>query len=174
MFNKMSKKTLLWTSAVSLLLCVAMVIGIIAMIVTGGEGRITTDNLDLELWKYNGTEYVDISDDSGDIFTGGKDGVVWEPGKIELAFFQVKNTGSTDISYNVTHDVQMKSVGIPSGLSYAVVENMSYDDYSATNMETWKTIQKNAVASGNVVLGSTTTSTDIVLAAETPARKHGI
>ncbi len=167
MIRKMSKKTLLWTSAVSLVLCVALVIGIIAMaIVGGGKNRITTSNLDLELWKHNGTEYVDISDGKGDIFDGGKNGVVWEPGKIELAFLQVKNTGSSDISFSVTQDVQLSdAAGVPTGLTYAVLQDMSYDDYSATNMETWKSIQKKAATQGNVVLGSTTTTSDVVLAA---------
>lgn len=166
MIKKMSKKTLLWTSAISLVLCVALVIGIIAMVFAGGgANRITTANLDLELLKYDGSEYVDISDGTGDIFTGGKNGVVWEPGKIELAFLQVKNTGSSDVSFSVTQDIQLtKAADLPTGLTYAVVENMSYEDYSATNMETWKSIQKNAAATGNVVLGSTMTSSDTVLA----------
>ena len=167
MVKKMSKKTLLWTSAVSLVLCVALVIGIIAMAIAGGgKNRITTDNMDLELWKHNGTEYVDISDGKGDIFDGGKNGVVWEPGKIELAFLQVKNTGSGDVSFNVTQDVQVtNATGAPSGLTYAVLQDMSYEAYSEANMESWRSIQKKAAAQGNIVLGSTTTASDVVLAA---------
>lgn len=168
MVKKLSKKSLLWISAVSLVLCVALVIGIVAMAIVGGGAlnRITTANLGLELWKHNGTEYVNVSNGSGDIFSGGKDGIVWEPGKTEVVFLQVKNPTENNVSFNLLQEVQpQKGAPALSGLSYAVLSDMTSESYAEANFTNWKAIQKAAEAQGSVALGSTATNSDVYLAA---------
>lgn len=168
MVKKLSKKSLLWISAVSLVLCVALVVGIVAMAIVGGGAlnRITTANLGLELWKHNGTEYVNVSNGSGDIFSGGKNGIVWEPGKTEVVFLQVKNPTENNVSFNLLQEVQpQKGAPALSGLSYAVLSDMTSESYAEANFTNWKAIQKAAEAQGSVALGSTATNSDVYLAA---------
>ena len=66
MTNKTTKRALL-ISVVALILCFAMLMGTtyawFTDSVTSVGNKIEAGTLDVQLWMYNGTEYVDISDE---------------------------------------------------------------------------------------------------------------
>ena len=75
MSKKQGKRRAVISSLMSLVLCLSMLIGTTMAwftdTVTNNGNRIETGGIGVQLLKYNGTEYVDISEDDGkgDIFT---------------------------------------------------------------------------------------------------------
>ncbi len=105
MTNKHSTKKALFMSMLSILLCLTMLVGSTFAWFTDtastGVNTIVAGNLDAEL------EY---SIDCADWKEAGKDneifnGVLWEPGHTEVAYFKVINKGSLAFDYKVTTNV---------------------------------------------------------------------
>lgn len=109
-----STKRALLLSALSLLMCVSMLIGStfawFTDSVTSGSNKIQAGNLDIQLLMHNGTDYVDISNSADPIF-GTADraldstNTLWEPGKTQVAYLAIKNNGSLSLKYKVALDV---------------------------------------------------------------------
>ncbi len=110
---KHTKKALL-SSALSMLLCVSMLIGStfawFTDSVTSGRNQIVAGNLDIEL------EYATADDAKDGIDEGDwkpvnpdeslfNDGALWEPGHTEYVYLRVRNAGSLALKYNVSLSV---------------------------------------------------------------------
>ena len=97
--TKSTKRALL-LSALSLLMCVSMLIGStfawFTDSVTSGNNIIKSGNLDIELEYWNGTEWKDVKGAS-DILTN----TLWEPGVTDVAYLRVANAGSLVLKYQL-------------------------------------------------------------------------
>ena len=178
MTNEKSKKILLLTSVVSIVLCIALLISLIAVVAAGkeppsvtptdpvvetGNGRVVGD-ADLELLKYNGSDYVDYATDETP--TLGPD-VVWDAGKTEVVFLQIKNNEERDLNVNLLMNVfNGSSDPLEYGLLYAVIPEMSYQDYVDAELSSWNAMTKRATAGlGELYAGTSTISSDVAVAA---------
>ncbi len=118
--SKNTKKALL-ASMLSLLLCVAMLIGStfawFTDSVTSGRNRIVAGNLDVEL-EYakaaaaeDGTiddiEWNTVTGTTNDLF--GSD--LWEPGHTEYVYLRVRNNGSLALKYSLAANVYGTAAG---------------------------------------------------------------
>ncbi len=112
MTNKTSKKAL-FASAMSLLLCVTMLIGSTFAWFTDSASskgnKIMAGNLDVDLLLWDGDSYEDIGDSEEPIFgsyTSDKaqnvnNDTLWEPGKTQVAYLKIKNNGNLALKYQV-------------------------------------------------------------------------
>lgn len=172
MAKRQSKKRTLLSSIISLILCIAMFIGTtfswFTDNVSNTGNRIETGTLKVKLLRYNGTEYEDISNGVGDIFTTENqenttqwplNGTLWEPGKTEVVYLAVANEGKLDLNYNiilnVTNDVN-NDVALEKAFTYAIVPGAT--GYEASAYSDWATILNAAGESntGAVPVGFTT------------------
>ena len=106
--QKTTKKTLL-TSVLSLVLCMAMLIGTtfawFTDSVTSGKNRIQAGNLDVAM-SYKNTSMKDYEDvekpTSPDFFKDiNGDQILWEPGAVAYANFKVDNLGTLALKYSL-------------------------------------------------------------------------
>lgn len=106
--QKTTKKTLL-TSVLSLILCMAMLIGTtfawFTDSVTSGKNRIQAGNLDVAM-SYKNTSMADWEDvetpTSPDFFRDiNGEQILWEPGAVAYANFKVENKGSLALKYSL-------------------------------------------------------------------------
>lgn len=97
--TKSTKRALL-LSALSLLLCVSMLVGStfawFTDSVVSGNNIIKSGNLDIELEYWTGAEWKDVKGAS-DILTN----TLWEPGVTEVAYLRVANAGSLVLKYQL-------------------------------------------------------------------------
>ena len=162
---KDTKKRLL-SSIATLCVCFAMLIGSTYAWFTDsastGVNKIQAGNLDVQLLMYDGSNYVDISDNTEAIFGTGSIAQnnnaesLWEPGKTQVAYLAIKNNGNLALKYKVALDVDNVSKNLYEVMEYAITP-----DATNTNHVT-------AWTSGNsVVEGTQTVSTDVSLPVET-------
>lgn len=162
---KDTKKRLL-SSIATLCVCFAMLIGSTYAWFTDsastGVNKIQAGNLDVQLLMYDGSNYVDISDNTEAIFGTGSIAQnnnaesLWEPGKTQVAYLAIKNNGNLALKYKVALDVDNVSKNLYEVMEYAITP-----DATNTNPVT-------AWTSGNsVVEGTQTVSTDVSLPVET-------
>lgn len=159
--TKSTKRALL-LSALSLLMCVSMLIGStfawFTDSATSGNNKIVAGNLDVDLLMAdtNGS-YVSIADKNGAIF--GADSLVaqnnpadtlWEPGKTQIVYLAVANNGNLDLKYNIA--LHVTDGGLIGSLEYAIVDGAKVSDNLAAR--SWEDIKANAQA-GDVVAGTT-------------------
>lgn len=99
----MTKKRSLVTSAIALVLCVAMLLGTtyawFTDSVTSGSNIIKSGNLDIGMyWSENNVDWKNAEDDSaGPIFFNKN----WEPGYTEVRYIKVTNEGSLAFNYQM-------------------------------------------------------------------------
>ena len=100
MTKQKSTKRALLLSALSLLMCVSMLIGStfawFTDSVTSGNNRIVAGNLDIELEYYNGSAWNTVNN-ATDLFTGN----LWEPGHTEVVYLKLSNLGSLALKYQL-------------------------------------------------------------------------
>ena len=100
MTKQKSTKRALLLSALSLLMCVSMLIGStfawFTDSVTSGNNRIVAGNLDIELEYYNGSDWKTVNN-ATDLFTGN----LWEPGHTEVVYLKLSNLGSLALKYQL-------------------------------------------------------------------------
>ena len=117
MTNMKSTKRALITSALSVLLCVSMLVGTtfawFTDSVTSANNVIVAGNLDVELEYWNGTEWVDV-DGKSDILTNE----LWEPGVTEVAYLRVANAGSLALQYQLGINIVDEVAGKNAAESY--------------------------------------------------------
>ncbi len=113
MTNKKATKKALFASAMSLLLCVTMLIGSTFAWFTDSASskgnKIMAGNLDVDLLLWDGDSYEDIGDSEKPIFgsydslTANEDNAntLWEPGKTQVAYLKIKNNGNLALKYQV-------------------------------------------------------------------------
>ncbi len=113
MNNKKSAKRTLLTSVLSLVLCMAMLIGTtfawFTDTVSSINNKIVSGNLDIEMkysHDYNTWETVESTTD--DIFSKE----LWEPGHTEVVYLRIKNVGSLALKYNLNVNVTSETGSI--------------------------------------------------------------
>ena len=134
--QKSTKKTLL-ASALSLVLCITMLIGTtfawFTDNVTSAGNKIVAGNLDVQLLMNTGDGYKDISDSTSPIFGAGSVAqnnnaeTLWEPGKTQVAYLAIKNNGNLALKYSVALDVKNVSKNLYEVMEYAITPNAQYD-----------------------------------------------
>ena len=103
MENGKSTKRALLTSALALLMCVAMLVGATFAWFTDtastGVNKIQAGNLDVELeYKNSDTPNFTKADKNTKVF---KEGALWEPGHVEYVVLRVSNAGSLALKYKL-------------------------------------------------------------------------
>ena len=149
MTKQKSTKRALLLSALSLLMCVSMLIGStfawFTDSVTSSGNRIVAGNLSVDLLmdKENDGTYVSIADGVGDIFkeaavAQNSNKTLWEPGKTQIVFLAVENTGNLALKYNI--DLIVKGE-LASALEYMVIDNGSTIQTPYEIKDDWATIE---------------------------------
>ena len=173
MTKQKSTKRALLLSALSLLMCVSMLIGStfawFTDSVTSSGNKIQAGTLDVQLHMYDGTDYVDISDSVKPIFGEGslaQDNAaetLWEPGKTQIVYLAVKNAGSLALKYNIILDVV--DDGLLGSLDYAIIDGATKNDAATTT--SWNDIIATAgVQTGLIQSGRTVAANNGALEAE--------
>ncbi len=108
--SKNTKRALL-ASVLSLMLCMAMLVGStfawFTDSVTSGKNKIVAGNLDVELsWSTDGTNWERVNAD-----TNMFDGALWEPGYTRVVYLKVENVGSLALKYKFGINVAGKVIG---------------------------------------------------------------
>lgn len=164
MTNAKTTKRALFASAMSMLLCVSMLIGStfawFTDTVTNNSNKIVAGTLDVQLLMDADVDgnYDDISNSTNPIFGAGSiaqnnnAATLWEPGKTQVAYLAIQNGDSLDLKYTVGLNVQNVSKDLYEVMEYAIVP-----DADANNKVTSWT-------SGNsVVVGTQSVSGDVKL-----------
>ena len=111
MTNAKNTKKALIMSALSLLLCLSMLVGTtfawFTDSVTSANNVITSGNLDIELEYWNEGKWVDVKGAS-DILTN----TLWEPGVTEVAYLRVANAGSLALKYQLGINIVSETAGV--------------------------------------------------------------
>ena len=158
MTNKSTKKALL-LSVLSMLVCVAMLVGTtfawFTDSVTSGKNTITAGNLDIEL-EYSETPDVDSSwetvADATDLLDPE---ALWEPGHTEVVYLKISNLGTLALKYQFTMNIFSETVGksvlgndiyLSDHLMYGVVD---YTEPFKTREDAIAAVESNAVALDN-------------------------
>ena len=118
--TKSTKRALLM-SMLSMLLCIAMLVGStfawFTDSVTSGNNKILDGNLDVELEYATAeaakdgiveTEWTKVNETTESLFT---DGALWEPGYTEVVYLRVKNAGTLALKYKLGINVASKVIG---------------------------------------------------------------
>ena len=164
-----TKKALIM-SVLSMVLCIAMLIGMTFAWFTDtastGVNKIQAGNLDVQLLMRNSASdgtYKDISNATEAIFGTGdtanedNQATLWEPGKTQVAYLAVRNAGNLALKYNIKLNVVDK--GLIGALDYVIVpqttlfgENQTYDN----TVDNWDSIKKDAkkLAAGSFTAAS--------------------
>lgn len=163
--TKSTKRALL-LSALSLLMCVSMLIGStfawFTDSVTSAGNKIVAGALDVQLLMdadRDGT-YDDISNSASPIFGEGSIAqddnaeTLWEPGKTQVAYLAIKNNGNLDLKYTVGLNVQDVSKRLYEVMEYAIVADAGKD----TPVTSW-------TSGKSVVVGTQSVSGDVELKA---------
>ncbi|MBO5912874.1 MAG: leucine-rich repeat domain-containing protein [Clostridia bacterium] len=110
MTNKSTKKALL-LSVLSMLMCVAMLVGTtfawFTDSVTSGRNTIKAGNLDVVLEYWDGDSYEAV-DENTKLFD---DEALWEPGYTEVAYLKVSNAGTLALKYQLAMNIYSESAG---------------------------------------------------------------
>ena len=138
-----TKKALLM-SVLSMVLCVAMLVGMTFAWFTDtastGVNKIQAGKLDVELLMRDANNtYQNIGDSNKFIFGPGSiaqnnnQETLWEPGKTQVAYLAVRNAGNLALKYNIVLNIEDK--GLASALQYVIVpqgkltgENQTFTD----------------------------------------------
>ena len=105
MTNSKNTKRALLSSVISLLLCVAMLIGAtfawFTDSVTTGQNKIVAGNLDVELeYSTDGANWNTVYENTN-LFKPA-DQTLWEPGHTEYVYLRVRNAGSLALRKNTS------------------------------------------------------------------------
>lgn len=153
--QKHTKKALL-ASGLSLLACVALLLGStfawFTDSVTSGSNRIEAGNLEIDLLmdkEENGT-YTTIADGTGDIFSEATgNGTLWEPNKTEIVYLAVANKGNLAVNYNI--ELNVRDYGLADALQYAVLDGAKATDADVQGIDSWDDVLAvEGVQTGNV------------------------
>ncbi len=133
--TKSTKRALLM-SALSLLMCVSMLIGStfawFTDSVKSGNNIIKSGNLDVILEYWNGNSWEDVKDKS-DILSED----LWEPGYVDVAYLRLKNAGSLALKYTLGVNIISETEGVnQAGKTFKLSDFIYYDVIEDVNGET--------------------------------------
>lgn len=154
MTKKKTTKRALLASALSLILCFSMLLGTtyawFTDSVTSANNKIVAGNLDVELHYWNGSEYVNITEESDPIFGEGSIAqdvngeTLWEPGKTQVAFLKIVNKGSLALRYTVGLKVQNVAKDLYKAMQYTITP----DAVGGGALPTWDAAAAKSVVPG--------------------------
>ena len=138
-----STKRALITSALAILMCVAMLIGTTFAWFTDtastGVNKIQAGNLDIEVeYTLDGENWNDL-DEATDIFQKG----LWEPGHTEVVALKFKNNGNLALKYNINMNIVDETAGV----------NKFNQEYKLSDYLQVKTLSQEASAIGDICIG---------------------
>ena len=178
MTNSKATKKALFMSMLSLLLCFTMLMSAtfawFTDTVTSSNNRIKAGTLQVDILmdKLDRAGYVSIAepeDDKarGDIFSEATgNGINWEPGKTEIVYLAVENTGSLALKYNILVDVEDERLA--GSLKYAILDKATKADADAAGIASWADILTvEGVQTGDVLPGRTVAATNGSMPKET-------
>ena len=151
---KTTRRALLM-SALSLLLCVSMLIGStfawFTDSVTSAGNKIQAGTLDVQLLMKTAADadYVDISNSTDPIFGEGSIAqdnnaeTLWEPGKTQVAYLAIKNNGNLALKYMVGLEVENVSNDLYEAMRYTITPDAQYGEVTA-----WDAANAKAVVVG--------------------------
>lgn len=109
--KKNQTRRALFMSALSLLLCVSMLVGTtfawFTDSVTSGRNTIQSGNLDVVLEYWDGDSYEEVTSTTK-LFN---DAALWEPGYTEVAYLKVSNAGSLALKYQMAVTIFNETLG---------------------------------------------------------------
>jgi len=161
-------KKALFLSVLSLVLCIAMLIGTTFAWFTDSastkNNRIIAGNLDVDLVMdktANGT-YTSIADSTGDLFkeagyAQNSNASLWEPGKTQIVYLGVQNKGNLALKYNIlvnTEDIDGTPSMVQNGVSaleFALLDETKASDLSSVT--NWSDLKAMATAKGDLTIG---------------------
>ena len=130
MTNTKQIKRALLSSVLALILCFTMLLGTtfawFTDSVTSSGNKIVAGELDVQLYMYNGQEYVDISNSQSPIFGTGalaqnnEAETLWEPGKTQTVYLAIHNAGTLALKYQVALDVTGVEENLHEVMSYII------------------------------------------------------
>ena len=141
-----STKRAFISSLLMLSLCFTMLVGTTFAwytdSVTSSGNKIIAGTLDIQLWKYNGTSYEDISASAAPIFKSSNyatnsTATLWEPGKTQIAYLKIVNGGDLWLKYQVALEVYNVSKNLYKAMRYEIVPDAqggSLDNLSWTTL----------------------------------------
>ena len=164
MTKKKSTKRALISSLLILAMCFTMLAGTtfawFTDEVSTASSKIVSGKLDIALYLADAQgAYNEITANSDPIF-GKTDSLVaqndptdtlWEPGKTQIAFLQVKNLGNLWAKYRIVVDVT--DGGLIGSLEYAVLDGVKAEDLALTQLD-WAAV-KAAAQVGDLAAGRT-------------------
>lgn len=176
MTNKKSTKRALLLSALSLLLCISMLVGStfawFTDSVTSGKNKIQAGNLDVELEYYKGGKWNTV-DKATDLFTGN----LWEPGHAEVVYLKMSNLGSLALKYqlgiNVASETASTSVAtdkefkLSDFIKFSVVGNVNGETAPFADRAT-AVAEALKVVDGNKKINAGYSNTGVMLAKQAP------
>ena len=131
---KNTKRALL-VSALALMLCISMFVGStyawFSETINSSNNKIVAGTLDVQLWMFDGQEYVDISADRKPIFGEGSIAqnnnaqTLWEPGKTQVAYLAVKNSGNLALKYTLGLNVKDVTKNLHEVMQYTITPAQS-------------------------------------------------
>ena len=153
MENTKTKKALIM-SVLSIVLCIAMLIGMTFAWFTDtastGVNKIQAGNLDVQLLMRNASDNYENIGDSSKVIFGAENSLIaqnnnqdtlWEPGKTQVAYLAVRNAGNLALKYNIV--LNIKDSGLADALQYAIVPQQTRTGESQNFTETvgsWSSI----------------------------------
>ena len=145
-----STKRALLMSALSLVLCVSMLIGStfawFTDSVTSGVNKIVAGNLDIEVYYAYPSDVVNgkIADDAWKVMKSDKpvfdNNALWEPGYTQLVYFKIVNVGSLAAKYQFRVDILDEVAGTNvNGESFKLSDNIQAYVNACTNRNLFET-----------------------------------
>lgn len=138
MKRKNTTRNALFTSVISLLLCVSMLVGTtfawFTDSVASANNIIKSGNLDIELEYWDGDSWENVAGKS-DILTN----TLWEPGVTEIAYLRVANAGSLALKYQLGINIVSETAGVNQAgkefklsdyIQFGVVESETFATYA--------------------------------------------
>lgn len=172
MTNAKNTKRALLMSILSMMLCVAMLIGStfawFTDSVTSGKNKIVAGNLDVELYHANGNVTDEKVEETTNLFTD-KNGnaILWEPGVMVYENFTVKNVGSLALKYLLTVNAgnfnTIDGKSLKDVLKVAILDGAFTGERAAAQELTFDETIADFEKSGNIAAGAADDTYAIVI-----------
>ena len=179
MIKQKTTKRALITSALSLVICISMLLGTtyawFTDSVTSAGNKIVAGTLDVDLFQWTAADTsVEITDSSAPIFGSGatanadSSATLWEPGKTQVAYLELVNNGSLYLKYTVKLVVKNVANDLYEVMKYKIVPDAHFGDVTA-----WDSTGAVSIANENIADGaSTTIATSAVNVPMAPGAEH--
>ena len=134
--------TSLTLSLISVVLCCVMLAGTtfawFTDEVSSENNRIEAGNLAIDFQMLKDEKYVSIANQESAIFSADGNGINWEPGKTEIVYLKLKNTGNLHLKYEFFLTVM--DGGLADSLDYVIIEG----DYSSASkrFKSWEDVKE--------------------------------